>query len=231
MRLRCTSSPTVGPSIRSHAGVCVMKKSTTIAVCLLGAAIFCWFVQAGSLEPSDPPAPTMQSLDVIPPTWSEKLDSTNGSTQPLFEGCGSSRFECVMSTGSPIPLPRAVLDRETGLVWERSPQSGTQSWTASVIDCVLHTTGGRRGWRSPTIEELASLTDPGQSDPALPPGHPFLNVTEDSYWSSTTSAYQTGWAWFVYLPSGEPGREIKGWNRGTWCVRGGPPGFFTSQPN
>jgi hypothetical protein len=208
-----------------------MKKSTAIAFCFLGAVGLYWVVQAGTLDPPDPPAPTMKSLDVIPPTWSQRLDSTNGSTLPLFEGCGSSRFECVMSVGSPIPLPRAVLDRETGLVWERSPQSGGQIWVASVVDCVLHTTGGRRGWRSPTIEELATLSDPGQSDPALPSGHPFLNVTEEGYWSSSTSPLYTDWAWFLNMSSGAPIRETKAWNRGTWCVRGGTPNYFTSQPN
>ena len=208
-----------------------MKKSTAMVVCFLGAAGLYWVVQAGNLEPSDPPAPTMKSLDEIPPTWTQRLDSTNGSTVPLWVGCGSSRFECLMPVGSPFPVAQVVLDRETGLVWERSPQSGVQPWVASVIDCVTHTTGSRRGWRLPTIEELASLSDPQQSDPALPPGHPFLNVTEDTYWSSSTSALYTDWAWFLEVPSGAPGREVKGWNRGTWCVRGGPPGFFTSQPN
>jgi hypothetical protein len=208
-----------------------MKKSITIAVCLLGVAGLYWIAQAGNLDPSDPPAPTMKSLDVIPPTWSERLDSTNGSTLPLFMGCGSSRFKCVMSVGTPLPLPQAVLDRETGLIWERSPQSGSQLWVGSAIDCVMHTTGGRGGWRLPAIEELASLSDPGQGDPALPPGHPFLNVTEDGYWSSSTSPLDTDWAWFLYLPSGALMRETKTWNRGTWCVRGGPPNFFTSQPN
>ena len=38
------------------------------------------FSVAGDLEPSAPPGPTLRSLDEIPPAWSERLDSTNGST-------------------------------------------------------------------------------------------------------------------------------------------------------
>jgi hypothetical protein len=208
-----------------------MRKSTALAVCLLGAAGLYWYAQAGNLDPPDPPAPTMKSLDVMPPTWSERLDSTNGSTLPLFEGCGSSRFLCVMSTGSPIPLPQAVLDRETGLVWERAPTSGVHSWFSSYITCRDRTTGNRRGWRLPALEELASLVDPSESDPALPPGHPFLNLTEQAYWSSTTSPGATHQASRLWLANGHPGNTDKDDAFGAWCVRGGPPNSCTSQPN
>jgi hypothetical protein len=208
-----------------------MKKSITIAVCVLGATSLYWFVQAGNLDPSDPPAPTMKSLDVIPPPWSQRLDSTNGSTLPLFVGCGSSRFRCVMSVGSPLPIPQAVLDLETGLVWERAPTSGVQPWFGSYLTCRDRSTGNRRGWRLPALEELASLADPSESDPALPPGHPFLNLTEQAYWSSSTSPAATHQASRLWLASGNIGNAPKDDSFGAWCVRGGPPNSFTSQPN
>lgn len=44
----------------------------------------------------------------LPPTWDKLLDSTNGDE----DGCNSDRFICVMGD-------RAVLDNETGLVWDR----------------------------------------------------------------------------------------------------------------
>ena len=40
-----------------------------------------------------------------------------------------------------------VLDRETGLVWQRTPSSGTSDWAAARLACRHATTGGRRGWR------------------------------------------------------------------------------------
>lgn len=82
----------------------------------------------------------------------------------------------------------AVLDRETGLVWERTAgRVARQGWVRAVTHCYFKSVGGRKGWRLPTIEELSSLLDPIQLDPALPPGHPFDFVqTHTNYWSMTT---------------------------------------------
>src|SRR5262249_44050324 len=67
----------------------------------------------------------------------------------------------------------AVLDRETGLVWQRSPNGVNASWFGSAGKCHSDAaTGNRLGWRLPSVEELASLVDRTQSNPALPPGHP-----------------------------------------------------------
>jgi hypothetical protein len=67
--------------------------------------------------------------------------------------------------------------------------------------------------------------DHSQSDPALPPGHPFLNieVTGDArwIWSSTTFAQDLTKAWDMTIDDGEATRDGKDGSYSVWPVRGG----------
>ncbi|MBI3058716.1 MAG: DUF1566 domain-containing protein [Deltaproteobacteria bacterium] len=117
----------------------------------------------------------------------------------------------------------AVFDKETGLVWEQSPDTNTRNWVSALTHCYQRLVGGRKGWRLPTIEELASLVDPNNpgGDPDLPPGHPFANVQSSFYWSATTFAVSSSNAWGVYFVDGFVGDSGKGFDGFVWCVRGG----------
>ncbi len=132
----------------------------------------------------------------------------------------------------------AVLDRETQLVWQRDV--GIEyanavlrtSWETSNNACLEAKIGGRRGWRLPSAEELASLTDTTLTAPALPAGHPFLNVhftaNDDLYWTNTS--YLPGTVFVVCF--GTACRGVSELQRSVyvvpntfsllrWCVRGG----------
>ncbi|PTL37069.1 hypothetical protein CLG94_00625 [Candidatus Methylomirabilis limnetica] len=121
----------------------------------------------------------------------------------------------------------AVLDWETGLVWEQSPENSksnptfVQNWHNAQASCNFRTVGGRKGWRLPTIQELASLVDPTQSSPALPRGHPFSNVHSSPYWSATTNTIDSSFAWDLDLDSGNVFNLGKTAVIHVWCVRGG----------
>src|SRR5207249_2602952 len=120
------------------------------------------------------------------------------------------------------------LDRETGLVWERSPLTTTHTWDAARSQCTSRTIGSttgerRKGWRLPSVHELASLVDPNQSSPALPPGHPFTNVQSSFYWSATSSSSTVDvppGAWGVSFSFGGVGTAAKPNSTFVWCVRG-----------
>ena len=114
----------------------------------------------------------------------------------------------------------AVRDNETGLVWERSPHTTSPDWLNARGDCTNRTAGGRKGWRMPSIFELASLVDPSQSNPALPAGHPFIGVQSAFYWSVTTDANFSNVAWFVNFSDGHVTGDNKTNSEQTWCVRG-----------
>ena len=115
----------------------------------------------------------------------------------------------------------AVLDRETGLVWEQSPASDFVSWTSTSYRCVALRKGGRMGWRLPTIQELASVVDYSQLGPSLPPGHPFNNVISLSYWSATTTALDISTAFAIAFNFGLQETRYKADGARGWCVRGG----------
>jgi hypothetical protein len=115
----------------------------------------------------------------------------------------------------------AVLDRETGLVWERSPESTERNWIDASSSCNKRAVGGRRGWRLAGIQELASLVDPSvpSPGPTLPPAHPFLNV-QGEYWSATTDAEGAQYAWTVFFGDGGVYNEFgKTTTLKVWCVR------------
>ena len=117
----------------------------------------------------------------------------------------------------------AVLDKETSLLWERSPQLATANWTNARFTCTSKTTGGRKGWRLPSVHELASLVDPFVTPgPTLPPGHPFTNVPSANYWSAaTTNAEGPTFAWIVNFANGVVSFADKPFANQVWCVRGG----------
>jgi len=142
-----------------------------------------------------------------------------------------------LQMGTAWPDPRfidnddgTVTDNMTGLVWTKNANmlEVTQDWYAAVgacnelahdgTDLVDDSITGE--WRLPNVRELQSLIDYGQNKPALPAGHPFLNVQWVSYWTSTSAS--TFLSWGVSLDKGVTAPYYKGGTNGfVWCVRDG----------
>jgi hypothetical protein len=159
------------------------------------------------------------------PSWDQQIPS-------------AQRFTVLSNWGN-----AAVLDAETGLVWEKEPSSSFLTWydaigvrpTTSYITydgnlgaCRNKNIGNRLGWRLPSVEELSSLIDPTQN-PALPIGNPFQGITRPSanFWTATTSEIYDRLAYnvkfykdpifpFVFPITKSDTELIR-----AWCVRGG----------
>lgn len=118
----------------------------------------------------------------------------------------------------------AVLDKKTGLVWEKSPQTTSAKWSVARHTCIEKNVGGQKGWRLPSLEELASLVDPSVAPPrlALPPGHPFLAVQSAVYWSATRVDEDPRGSWGVHFGLGG-GATFINWAHSVqvWCIRSG----------
>ena len=134
--------------------------------------------------------------------------------------------------GIPWPQPRfevfqkgVIRDRLTGLYWTQKADlaPGLVNWEEAfeIIRALNRKNwGGFSDWRLPNINELESLVDCATHSPALPQGHPFLEVRE-FYWSSTTSFYDPIWAWALYLTKGATGVGMKKDRHFyIWAVRG-----------
>jgi Protein of unknown function (DUF1566) len=118
----------------------------------------------------------------------------------------------------------AVLDTETGLLWERSltgSSGGAFDWLGAHDHCNTLVLCNRRGWRLPTVQELASLGgNPPFTFPQNPNPFNLPGVTGTKSWSATTSADNTANAWVVNFTGGLPSDVFnKGTLQHAWCVR------------
>jgi hypothetical protein len=119
---------------------------------------------------------------------------------------------------------QAVLDNETGLVWQRVMGALATTWEMAGHRCASSLTGQRMGWRLPTLAEITSVIDHVPGNPIeLPPGHPFTGPGDAVYW--TASVNPNGAHFVVTFPSVEIGLFTdEATTRRIWCVRGSATG-------
>jgi hypothetical protein len=185
-----------------HAGCAGGGTCTVTLTPPLTAGGYIWHVRPWSSAGYGPwSAAYMFTVRDIMQAWSGKLSP-------------SRRFTLVLDDV-------AVLDNETGLVWQRMPSSTTHAWPATRTECASARTGGRLGWRAPTQSELSSLVDPSATFPALPPGHPFELTGDTNIWSQTASTQIAGAFFVVGFTSGAVVQELSSTPHRVWCVRGG----------
>jgi tetratricopeptide (TPR) repeat protein len=130
-----------------------------------------------------------------------------------------------------------VTDNKTGLVWLKNANCfGRQNWK-TALESVANLAHGQYGlsdgstpsmWRLPTKEEWEAMVDKRYEKPALAnaaetgqwtEGDAFLGVQASYYWSSTTDAELTSFAWYAYLYYGYVDISDKTYFNYVWPVR------------
>ncbi len=96
-------------------------------------------------------------------------------------------------------------------------------WQKAMKFCQDLEIGNQKGWRLPTKEELITLLDTSQSDPALPDGHPFkksAGLGWRGYWTSTEYEGDSKSVWTVNMYQGRVTDDSKIFDCHIWPMLG-----------
>ena len=160
-------------------------------------------------EDNRPGRPATASLEAFKSRFTKNKD---GSVTDVFTGEKGPRF---VDNGDDT-----VTDRLTSLMWTKSPKQFAVEWDDAVEYCRNLKVDNYRGWRLPTIGELRKLTDRKQQNPALPPGHPFVNIpTHVGYWSKTRHKFGAQYVYQMNLWYGKTSHKKKDEASIVWPVR------------
>jgi len=143
------------------------------------------------------------------PNWAE-WPMPNG---PSEVGAGAPNGETYMDNGD-----GTVTDTVTGLMWQKAVAAGTFTQPQAVAFCPTLMLATRSDWRLPTIIELTSIVDLGQSNPSI-------NVTSfpatpaAAFWSSSPGAGAPSYAWSVSFSLGGTSSSDMTTSGNVRCVR------------
>ncbi len=152
-------------------------------------------------------------------------------TSGVEVSCPGSGQDADFKKGIPWPTPRfeskgdTVLDNLTGLTWAQNANLAEFPLTwQEALDYVSHMNTekafGYSDWRLPNRRELRSLISYQTKSPVLQAGHPFTNIFHGWYWTSSTAAINTKYAWYINLEGGRMFYGKKSQNYLLWPVQG-----------
>jgi hypothetical protein len=186
------------------------------------------FGRSGIVDPCPPDGPAP-----VPKTGQTLCYDTDGNPRD----CAGTGEDGEYQKGVALPDPRfidngdgTVTDKLTGLIWLKNANCfSARTWEQALANCSALADGAcgltdasiPGDWRLPHYKELFSLVDPVNHSPALPSGHPFTDVQDTNYWSSTTYSSQTSVAWLLNMNLGSVSYTFKTSYIFVWPVRGG----------
>lgn len=160
--------------------------------------------------------------------------------------CANTGQDGDKQAGTTWPNPRftdngdgTVTDNLTSLIWLKNANCfGQKNWATALSyanglsngSCGLTDGSSAGDWHLPNWNELRSLIDAEYDDPALSntagtgkwtEGDAFSGVRLSFYWSSTTNAHNTSYAWHVNLTNGSVNNNDRTNADYVWPVRGG----------
>jgi len=122
-----------------------------------------------------------------------------------------------------------MTDSATGLIWQKcsngqnatscSGSASTLTWSNAITYCNGLTLAGRT-WRLPNVNELRTIVDYTKSSEPPIDTTAFPSTQSGGYWSSSTYAQNTSYAWYVVFVGGYVGSESRTVTKYVRCVTG-----------
>ena len=106
-----------------------------------------------------------------------------------------------------------MIDRATGLEWQRGSLSGDQPWLDGLNGCEALALAGFDDWRMPSAKEMLTLVRDDQS-----PNPDLLGFPGETYWTSTPD-FTPDKARTIELPSGTMSGDMTQFPLVVRCVR------------
>ena len=105
-----------------------------------------------------------------------------------------------------------VIDRTTGLMWQKKPDGVERNWKDAELYCQKLSLGGYSDWRLPNESVLMKMIENKMM---------FASSLRNNYYWSSTVSNPTSWATYVNFGYGDAGMAWKGSGMYVRCVRGG----------
>ncbi len=121
-----------------------------------------------------------------------------------------------------LATPDVVLDRVTGLVWQRRLPDQFFTFQDAGRQCAELRLAGHSDWRLPSRIELVSLLDTTRIEPSIDV-QAFPNTPNDWFWTSSSAANDPTAAWYVYFYFGYPKTDDRSNKFSVRCVRSAAP--------
>ncbi len=174
-----------------------------------------------SLDPSvNTTVPTMHTIDELYGVVKKYLPDTGQTTSYTATFGEDHDYNPAGAQPSYTDnVDGTISDNLTRLMWVKDGNSAgcnsgvTLTWEAALSFCENLTYATYSDWRLPNSRELMSIVDYGEYNPSVgkTAGTPtyFTNTKTSYYWSSTTYAYSTSYAWYVRFYVGRVGGNTK----------------------
>ena len=113
-----------------------------------------------------------------------------------------------------------IINKRTGLMWQRETFPSALNWKAALAHCESLTLDNYSDWRLPNIKELLSIVKFSENNPSI---FPEFDTMTAFYWSSTTHTKNVKNALGVDFDFGTTGNQEKVLLHYVRAVRGGQP--------